>query len=149
MVVTELYQEIFHVLANDADILDYLGIEDTLAPEEANPALAAHIQKRSRPQDLAENLPIIAFYAAPGSRESENMLVYRSPFIFDIYTSDDVSLGQTIAERIDELFGGQINPWEHVENFQSETVTAHERIVDLANVYCFTVVIEMSIALEK
>jgi hypothetical protein len=145
MVVTQLYNGIYKVLANDQIILDYLGV-GTGADDLTK---AKHIQKRSQPQDVVNNLPLIAFYSPPGRREGRNMMVYVSPFVFDIYTYDDVSLAQDICERISDLFCGEISPFEGVESFQAELVTAHESSSDLSNTYCFTIVIAMSVSLDK
>jgi hypothetical protein len=145
MVITDLYNGIYKVLANDAIILDYLGIGET-----ANALTKSrHIQKRANPQDVTDNIPMIAFYATPGRREGRNSFVYTTPFVFDIYTNDDVQLAQDVSDRLTDIFNGEIHPFAGIESFQAELVTAHESTTDLANTYCFTVVISMSVALEK
>lgn len=147
MIVTDLYNGIYKVLANDETILNYLGIGISAT----NIQKATKIQKRSKPQDLVEdNLPIISFYTPAGQREHKNLYVYVASFVFDVYTQDDVTLAQNIAERITQLFNGEINAFlGGVENFQGELVTAHESMTDLQNSYCFTVVINMSVSLDK
>lgn len=143
--VVELYNGIYRWLAQDEVILNYLG----LAPTSSATEKARHIQKRVQPQLLAENLPLIAFYAPPGRREGKNHLVYTTDFIFDIYTQDDVELAQKIGQRLIDCFDAKIVPFQRIENFESCWETAHESTVDLENTYCFTVVIKFSISLEK
>lgn len=146
VVVTDLYNGIYKVLANDEIILNYLGIGTSAT----NLEKATQIQKRAKPQDLVEdNLPIIGFYTPGGQREQRNVFVYTCPFVFDVYTQDDVALAQNVVERITELFSGEINKFIGVENFQGELVTAHESSTDLDNCYCFTVVVNMSVSLDK
>lgn len=145
MAVVSLYNGIYKVLSNDETVLNYLGIGTLASPLDK----AKRIQKRHKPQDLATNMPLIAFYATPGSRVGENYLVYETNFIFDIYTKDDVSNAQKISNRILELFEGVIHPMMGVESFESMVVSMHESAVDLANCYCFTVVINFSISIEQ
>ncbi len=145
MSVVNLYNGIYRVLANDEQILNYLG----LSSASTNLEKAKHIQKRSKPQDLVENLPLITFYSPGGFRDSINDYVYGSRFFFDIYTSDDVELAQNIAQRILDLFEGEIPPWMGVENFTCRFEDGHESAVDLANIYCFTIEVTMFISLAK
>lgn len=145
MAVVDLYNGIYRVLANDPDVLNYLGIGEGAD----NLTKAKHIQKRSKPQDLADNMPLIAFYAPPGKRSGENYLVYESLFVFDIYTQDDVDLAQRIAQRIIDLFDDEMYPMDGAKTFLSMFETGHESTSDLANTYCFTVVINFAVSLEK
>ena len=145
MAVVDLYNGIYRVLANDEEVLNYLGI----GVSADNLTKARHIQKRAKPQDLAENMPLIAFYAPPGSRSHTNDLVYETLFIFDIYTNDDVDLAQRLGDRIEKLFDGVIHPMMGIESFESRFESAHESSTDLANTYCWTVVIGFSISLDK
>lgn len=145
MAVVSLYNGIYKVLSNDETVLNYLGIGTKATSLDK----AKRIQKRHKPQDLSTNMPLIAFYATPGSRTGENYLVYETNFIFDIYTNDDVSKAQKIGERVLELFEGVIHPMMGVESFESMVVSMHESAVDLANCYCFTVVINFSVSIEQ
>lgn len=145
MAVVSLYNGIYKVLSNDETVLNYLGI----GPSASSLDKAKRIQKRHKPQDLATNMPLIAFYATPGSRVGENYLVYETNFIFDIYTKDDVSNAQKLGGRVLELFEGVIHPMMGVESFESMVVSMHESAVDLANCYCFTVVINFSVSIEQ
>ena len=148
MSVVNLYDGIYRVLANDPKVLNYLGIDESGDAEEVALRKAERIQKRSKPQKLTEILPVITFYAPPGRRESGNLQVYNTNFVFDLYTQDDVNTAQRMASRIQELFDGVIHPFMGVENFESLLVTMHESESDLQNTYCFTVVISFSITLE-
>lgn len=141
--IVDLYNGIYKVLANDTDVLNYLGIG--VAAD--NLSKAKHIQKRAKPQNPTDNMPLIAFYAPPGQLD-RNHLVYETPFVFDIYTKDDVNKAQLIAKRIIKLFDKEIINVEGTSSFESRFLTGHESSVDLANTYCFTVVIEFSVAVE-
>lgn len=145
MSVVNLYNGIYRVLANDDTVLSYLGIGKDAKPIEK----AKHIQKRCKPQRIADSVPLITFYAPPGFVDKGNYIVYGTDFVFDIYTKDDVDLAQRIAERVAEIFVGKIYPMKEVENFQSEFVTSHESTVDIENTYCFTVVVNFSVSIEK
>lgn len=145
MAVVDLYNGIYKVLANDEEVLNYLGI----GADADNLTKAKHIQKRSNPQNLDANVPLIAFYAPPGSRSRSNSQVYNTHFVFDVYTHDDVDLAQRLGDRVEKLFDGVIHPMMGIESFESQFETAHESGTDLANTYCFTVVIGFSISLEK
>lgn len=143
MPVVDLYNGIYQVLSNDLIVLSYLGIGEDASPLEK----AEKIQKRSEPQNLSDNLPIIAFYAPPGRRLESNFAVYTTDFVFDIYTNDDVDTAQRLGDRIFKLFHGKIQPMNNVITFESQHVTSHESKSDLPNTYCFTVVINFSIQL--
>jgi len=142
LAIIDLYNSIYRILANDPDILNYLGI----GVGADNLTKAKKIQKRSKPQDLANNLPLITFYAPPGRRD--NSAVYVTPFVFDIYTNDDVPTAHKIAQRIIDLFDGQLHPMVGVESMESYFITGHESQTDLQNTYCFTVVIEFSVSIK-
>lgn len=133
------------MLSNDPTVLFYLGI----GSNSDNLTKAKHIQKRSKPQNLIENLPLITFYAPPGSRERYNSAVYQAPIVFDIYTSDDVNTAHLLTQRIQDLFEGEIPPMEGIESFEAFFVTGHESSTDLTNTYCFTIVIDFSITIDK
>ncbi len=145
MVVAKLYNGIYRVLANDPTILGYLGIgvgANALTKAE-------HIQKRAKPQDLDTHIPLFTFYTPPGQVETTNNLVYVTPVIFDVYTNDNVELAQNTTTRIYDLLSDQISTFMGVESFESRFITAHESGVDRPNTYCFTLVLEMSISLDK
>lgn len=141
--VVNLYNSLFRLLANDSIVLNYLGIGESATTVEK----ALHIQKRVRPQNIVNYVPLIAFYALPGQREVRNDKVYNVEFTFDIYTKDDVELAQNIGQRIIDLLDGTIPPLSGVENFECYWENAHESLADLPNTYCFTVVIRFSLSL--
>lgn len=143
MSIVNLYNGIYRVLANDEEILTLLGLTkdvDLLTK-------AKHIQKRSRPQKLLENLPLIAFYTPGGKLDGNNDRVYSAQFIFDIYTADDPETALKIVQRIIDLFEGKIHPFKGVENFEARFLSGYESVVDADNIYCFSIVIEMNISL--
>lgn len=147
MPVVNLYNSIYRVLANDQDVLFYLGIDQIEDKAEALLARAEKIQKRAKPQDLIERLPLIAFYAPPGEIDRGNQEVYVTPVVFDVYTRDDVDRAQRISSRIVDLLHRKIIPVEGVDSFETRFLTAHESSTDLANTYCFTTVLEFSISI--
>jgi hypothetical protein len=149
MIVAKLYNGIYKILANDTALLTYLGIYTTVDSATYKLAKAKHIQKRSKPTDIATNMPLVTFYTPPGRVEAGNNLVYCTPVIFDIYTKDNVELAQDITTRINNLLVEQINPLMGVESFTTKFVTSYESGVDLLNTYCFTLVIEMSVSLDN
>lgn len=147
--MTDLYNGIYRVLANDTDVLNYLGVDTTLPSNQLLLEKARRIQKRSKPQRLAENLPMITFFAPPGRRSPKNHLVYNTVFVFDVYTNDDVNLAHRIGDKIMELFDGEIHPMMGLESYEQIFETAHESSTDSQDTYCFTVVIEFSVSLDK
>lgn len=134
MSVVALYNNIYRVIANDAELLTLIGIEANAA----NLEKSKRIQKRSKPQELLERLPLISFYSTGGDRERENESVFNPSFTFDVYTSDDVDTAHRVAQRIINLFEGKINPFMGVENFEAKFVDAYESGVNAPNIYCFT-----------
>ncbi|WP_426455295.1 hypothetical protein ACP26L_36380 (plasmid) [Paenibacillus sp. S-38] len=144
--VTELYTAIHLALRSDPEFLALMGL-DPAAPV----MQGKRIQKKSRPSNLAEeNLPLTTFYAIPqGGANRHNHLVYDAIFMFDVYTSDDVALAHDISKRIVQLFHGQINPFQDVENFETRIVAQHESVSDLADSYCFSTVLHFTITLES
>jgi len=145
MTVVNLSNGIYKTLAKDGVVLNYLGI----GPTATSLMKAKRIQKRSKPTSLIENLPLITFFLPPGRRGGNNMDVYSTQAQFDIYTKDDVDLAQKLGSRIIELFEGEIPPMDGVTTFESLFVSAHETPSDLANTYCFTVVVQFSIEIER
>lgn len=144
MVVVNLYDNIYKMLVNSKDVLNYLGLEENATLLEK----AKKVQKRARPQNLVNNIPLIAFYAPPGGKvDRGNYKVYNTPIVFDIYTPDDVDLAQKISSCLVDLFNGQLHPFCGVESYETEFLTAHESSVDISNVYCFTTVIQFSVTI--
>lgn len=143
--VTDLYSEIHKALRSDPQFLDLMGLDpaDLLS-------LGKRIQKRARPTNLAEeNLPLTAFYAIPqGGADRSNYLVYNAIFMFDVYTSDDVSLALDIAKRIVQLFDVTIQSFDGVESFETALVAQHESASDLQNSYCFTTVLHFTVTIQ-
>lgn len=141
MNVVALYNNIYSVLADDVELLNLLGLEST-----SNfLAKAKKFQKRAKPPNLVDNIPLISFYAPPGGADRNNFEVYRAPFIFNAYTNDDVNKAHLIAERLSKLFHNENLPFCGLDSFESRMITSHESSVDVDNVYCFTMVIEFSI----
>jgi hypothetical protein len=145
-----LYNGIFCTLSNDSTMLELLGI-DPLAfsfDDELRLSKALKIQKRSKPNNLIESLPIITFYTPGGERERKNQSVFNALFYFDIYTNDDVDLAHRIAARIEELFGDAIPSFGGgIETFMSKFVDAYETESDLDDLYSFCVQIEFSVSM--
>lgn len=144
MSAVKLYDNIYMTLANDDTIL---GLMDIAGADPLTKAL--HIQKRANPQGLADNLPMISFYSPDGGRESGNSEVYNAIFVFDVYTNDDVDVAQQISDRIYDIFDNNILPWEGIENFSCTFLKSYESSVNTPNVYCFTTIVSMSIALNS
>lgn len=137
-----VYNGIYKLLSNDAVILQKLG----LPPTPTNEQKGRKIQKRSKPQELSDNLPIITYYTPGGNMDIINQNVYKPLFYFDIYTKDNVNLAHEIAERIFELFDGVVNCFPNLENAEASFIDAHESDPGQPNVYCFTLEILFSIA---
>lgn len=140
MSIIKVYDGVYQSLAGDLDILNFLELDEDSTPLDK----ALHIQKRANPQNLTDNIPVIAFYTPGGDRDSGNDSVFESVFMFDIYTYDDVEQAQLIAERIINLFNGVIPNFPGVVNFEGNFVDGHESAADLTNVYCFSVVMSFS-----
>ena len=143
MQVVNLYNNIFTLIVDNESILYYLGVGNEASYIEK----ARKIQKRAKPQNLVDNVPLIAFYAPPGGLDRGNDTVYVAPFVFDIYTFDDVNTAHKIAEELTRMIDRELLPFCGVDSLESRFVTAHESNVDIENVYCFTVVFEFSIIL--
>mgnify|MGYP001228260881 CR=1 FL=1 len=143
MQVVNLYNNIYTLITSNDNILYYLGMGDN----PSNLEKAKKVQKRAKPQNLVDNVPLVAFYAPPGGLDRGNSIVYVAPFVFDIYTNDDVNTAHLIAEELTNMIDRQLLPFIGVDSFESRFITAHESSVDIENVYCFTVVFEFSILL--
>jgi hypothetical protein len=143
MQVVNLYNNIYALITNNKNILYYLGMGDN--PN--NLEKAKKVQKRAKPQNLVDNIPLLAFYAPPGGLDRGNDSVYVAPFVFDIYTNDDVNTAHLIAEELTKVIDRKLLPFNGVDSFESRFITAHESSVDVENVYCFTIVFEFSILL--
>lgn len=142
MALVDLYNGIYRILSNDDVILSLLNITDITDKLKK----AKHIQKRSKPQIIIDDLPIITFYSPSGKRESKNFDVYKALFTFDIYTKDDVDLALNISNRIFELFDDKLNPMVGVESMTTDFVEGFESRSDLANTYCFTLIFNMFVS---
>lgn len=144
MPIIELYDNIYKLIASNEKILYYLGIDD----KSNNLMKAKKIQRRAKPQQLIDNVPLISFYALPGGLDRENDAVYVAPFVFNIFTVDDVDTAHLIAEELIKVINKQLLPFYGIENLESKLITAHESLVDAENVYCFTLTFEFSIVLQ-
>jgi hypothetical protein len=141
--LADLYAGIFKVITKDTTMLSLLKI-----PSGDAVAKAKKVQKRSQPQDLDKNIPLIAYYKVPGDgRDRNNDNVYNATFVFDVYTKDDVELALAISKRIKELFDGEINPFETVESYEAYFEDGHESSVNQQNTYCFTSILTFSITI--
>lgn len=143
MKIIKLYDNIYNLIATNETILYYLG----MGSNPSNLEKAKKIQRRAKPQNLIDNVPLIAFYAPPGGLDRENDAVYVAPFVFNIFTSDDVDSAHLIAEELARLIDKKLLPFCGIDSLESRLITAHESSVDEENIYCFTVVFEFSILL--
>lgn len=143
MQVVNLYNNIYTLITKNKNILYYLGMGN----EPNKLEKAKKVQKRAKPQNLVDNIPLLAFYAPPGGLDRGNDSVYVAPFVFDIYTNDDVDKAHLIAEELTNMIDRQLLSFKGVDSFESRFITAHESSVDVENVYCFTIVFEFSILL--
>lgn len=141
----KLYNGIFVTLTNDSVLLDLLNIDTNTTNSEFKLLRAYKFQKRRKPQNLVDNIPIISFYSPSGGAEPNNSEVWDATFVFDIYTNDDVERAHLIGERIVELFDGEIVPIEGITTFESSLEEQYESLTDMPNTYCWTVIITMSI----
>jgi len=143
MKVITLYDNIYKLIANNKNILYYLG----MGSDPSNLEKAKKIQRRAKPQNLIDNVPLIAFYAPPGGLDKGNDEVYVAPFVFNIFTFDDVDTAHRIAEELTKAIDKKLLPFCGVDTLESRLITAHESSVKEENIYCFTVVFEFSILL--
>ena len=141
MNVVGLYNNVYTALIEDTELLTLLGLSNTSSFLEK----AKKLQKRAKPPNLISNVPLIAFYAPPGSVDRGNYEVYVAPIVFNIYTNDDVNKAHQVATRLSQIFHNENLPFCGMDSFESKMVTSYESSVDIENVYCFTVVIEFSI----
>jgi len=148
--VINLYNGIYKLLTSTDILLEKLGIPVTEEGREiiypTNKQKGQKVQKRSKPQRLVDNLPMVTFYTPGGSIDPINHEVFRPVFYFDIYTQDDVNLAHEIAESIFSLIDNQVNEFSNVENGGAEVIDAHESDAGLPDTYCFTLEILFSIA---
>lgn len=143
MKIIKLYDNIYNLIATNETILYYLG----MGSNPSNLEKAKKIQRRAKPQNLIDNVPLIAFYAPPGGLDRENDTVYVAPFVFNIFTFDDVDSAHLIAKELTRLIDKKLLPFRGIDSLESRLITAHESSVDEENIYCFTVVFEFSILL--
>lgn len=143
MFVVDLYNGIYKSLANNETILELLGIVGG-----NNLTKAKRIQKRSKPQNLTENIPLISFYTPGSGLDTSNNNVYTSTFVFDVYTKDDVEKAHRIANTIYDIFNNKIPEFSNIGTFNTVFEDAHESATDLSNTYCFTIILTFSISLD-
>ncbi len=140
--VVSLYNGIYKTLANDSKILELLNID--LNSLDLALSKALKIQKRQKPQNPTDNIPLICFFSLGGQKEPKNSLVHNSVFVFDIYTNDDVEKAHLIATRIVELFDEEIPEFSGIGTFSTYWQDSFESDTDLPNTYCFTTVFKFS-----
>lgn len=143
MYVVDLYNGIFKALANDPSILELLEITEGNALIKAK-----RIQKRSDPQNIVENLPLIAFYSPGGAKDFNNDQVYGATFVFDIYTNDDIDKAHKISNRVYRLFDKEIPSFSGLETYETDFEDAHQSATDLQNTYCFTIIMTFNITID-
>ncbi len=136
--VIELYNNIYVALSNDPRILELLGIRSEDSPEDLLLAKALKIQRRKKPQNLTENIPLLCFFTPGGRRDANNDFVYNGVFIFDVYTRDNVPQAHQITARLRELFSDEIPAFKGLTTLRSRWEDSFESEVDLEDVYCFT-----------
>jgi len=141
MQIINLYDNIYKLIANNQKILYYLG----MSSDASHLDKAKKIQRRAKPQDLIDNVPLISYYALPGGVDKRNDIVYVAPFVFNIFTFNDVDAAHSIAEELTDTIDKKLLSFEGVENLESRLITAHESGVDEEDIYCFTVVFEFSV----
>lgn len=139
LTILNLYNGIYKLLSKDATILGHLGLGENPTANQIGPK----IQKQSKPQQLTNNIPLIAFYTPGGGIDSVNLGVFCPMFYFDIYTNDDVKLAHQIAERLCTLLSGCVD-FSGVAGTTPLIVDAHESDSRLDNVYCFTIEVTFS-----
>ncbi|BAU28157.1 hypothetical protein DFP93_101233 [Aneurinibacillus soli] len=144
MAAVNVYNAVYRLLAADKDILELLGL--TLAS--SNIDKAKKLIKRKKPPNLT-TLPIVTFYALPGGRDGENKEVYVAPFMFDIYTNDDVDKAQKIAQRIIGMFDGVLPDVKETATLEAMFVTEHESETNQVNTYCYSVGIDFAVVVDK
>lgn len=147
MVVVNLYNEIYRLLTNDDDVLNYLGIDTSMDEGSVLLQKARKVQKRRRPQNPVDNVPLITFYTPGGGADQGNYMVFNSPFVFDVYTNDDVDLAQRLSSHLVGLLARKNHPMCGVESYETKLLDAFESSTDLSNVYCFTAVIRFSVTI--
>jgi hypothetical protein len=153
--VINLYNGIYTLLTSDSDLLEKLSIPiieeivegETVLTPPTNAQKGRKIQKRSKPQELANNLPMIAFYTPGGNIDPINQEVFRPVFYFDIYTQNNVNLAHELAERVFMLLDDKVNEFSSVENGEAEVIDAHESDAGLPDTYCFTLEVLFSITI--
>lgn len=134
LTIISLYNGIYKMISSDSEILGYVGLQtDSTYAQKGR-----KFQKQSKPQQLADNLPVISFYTPGGSTDYVNLDVFCPVFFFDIYTRDNVNLAHQIAERLCVLLTGCLN-FTGVGGSSATIIDAHESNSNLENVYCFTI----------
>lgn len=139
LTIINLYNGIYSLIANDKDILEYVGLDGNVTNSQKGPKF----QKQSKPQQLSNNIPLIAFYTPGGNVDFVNLDVFHPIFFFDIYTPDNVNLAHQIAERLCKLLSNELN-FSGVGGSSATILDAHESDSNLENVYCFSIEISFS-----
>ena len=147
--VVKLYNGIYRALANDPEILNLLGVDTGLTASALALKKADKIQKRKKPQNLSEGLPLIAFYTPGGGKDANNDEVYNGIFLFDVYTNDDVNKAHQITERIEKIFKDEIPAFPGLTTFETGWEDSFESETNLPNTYCFTTVLTFSVGLDS
>lgn len=159
MQITELYRQIYKVIANDQELLNLMDMNAKIEAEKNNDsfitdeqatllAKAKHFKKRSKPQDILKTLPLISFYTPGGEQDSSNYLIYDPIFNFDIYTANDVEQAHRISDRLFKLLTDKHNCFDNVGTFKTHLLEMYESNAKLDDVYAWTSVILFSFELE-
>lgn len=141
--ISDVYATIHKALREDPVIRKLMGFDDTTD----NVEMAVRIQKRMKPVNVVDNLPIITFYKLPGQR-GVNHLEYVTVYDFDIYTGDDVELAVDLADRINYLFDNKYLNIPKGSTFKAQYVTSAEDDTDLENTYKYFTQIEFTFGIE-
>jgi hypothetical protein len=142
MQITQLYDEIYRAITNDDGIMELMGLLGESALNKAK-----RVQKRRQPMNLADSDTILTFYTLGGRRQGSNDYVFNIPYIFDVYTKDDIELAQDISGKLLLLFDSKISNFKGLSTFETKFENQFESIVDLDNRYCFTTILVFSLSL--
>jgi len=142
MQITQLYDEIYRAITNDEDIMTLMDLQGESAINKAK-----RVQKRRQPMNLADTDTLLTFYTLGGRRQGSNDYVFNIPYVFDVYTNDDVELAQDISSKIISLFDAKLSKLSGLSTFENKFENQFESLVDLPNRYCFTTIILFSVSL--
>lgn len=141
--IINFYNAIYDRLVADQRLLAFMGLTGA-----DNKDLSLHIQKRQQPSNIIKNLPLITYYQIPGRREP-NHLVYVAQFVFDIYTRNNVVQALNIAQCLVDGFEGKFLDVPDAVTLRGEFTNGYEVPVDIDDVYCYSIHIDISTTIES